>query len=379
MGRMKKLTIFLGLLLVLAILPGAAQQSYASLQIIPGGVVTGTVAVSSDGCGTNSPPCDILQDVIPGSTVLKALLYGTSTGGGPASIEVSLDGTDHTLTSLPHNEAPIGLDSYRKDVTAQVAAALTLDDGHVFSATDSTGQSSFIIDGLGLVIIYSHPSLPLSSVLVFDGGQQAAPTNQMLFYGGPVDTSAVGFAAEMRLGIGFSAQDQSGPAGLTHCGGDSQMDSQIDVNGVRLTSCAGNADDGVGDVANGLLFTLGGVGDDLLNPADPNQRSGLGAASEAIDDDERYDISGFITDGDTLMELDTENTSFDDILFLSILYFKTITVTVDKPVGGTLIPIDTTALLLVGAQMTAAWLIPVVVSAAGIGIIVARKISSKNE
>jgi len=94
MGEVKKYTIFLGLLLVLALIPGAVQQAYSSLEIIPGGVVSGTVAVSSDGCGTNSPPCDILQDVIPGSTVLKALLYGTSTGFGPASIEVSLDGTD---------------------------------------------------------------------------------------------------------------------------------------------------------------------------------------------------------------------------------------------------------------------------------------------
>ena len=43
------------------------------------------------------------------------------------------------------------------------------------------------------------------------------------------------------------------------------------------------------------------------------------------------------------------------------------------PIGGTFIPTDTTSLLLAGAQMTASWLIPVIVSAIGIGIVIARK------
>ena len=43
------------------------------------------------------------------------------------------------------------------------------------------------------------------------------------------------------------------------------------------------------------------------------------------------------------------------------------------PIGGELIPLDTTMILLAGTQMTAAWLIPVIVSAIGIGIVIARK------
>jgi len=43
-------------------------------------------------------------------------------------------------------------------------------------------------------------------------------------------------------------------------------------------------------------------------------------------------------------------------------------------VGGKLLPIDTTALLLAGAQMNAAWMIPVVLSVLGIGLfVVSRK------
>jgi len=42
-------------------------------------------------------------------------------------------------------------------------------------------------------------------------------------------------------------------------------------------------------------------------------------------------------------------------------------------VGGELIPLDTTMVLLAGTQMTASWMIPAIVSVIGIGIVVARK------
>ena len=42
-------------------------------------------------------------------------------------------------------------------------------------------------------------------------------------------------------------------------------------------------------------------------------------------------------------------------------------------VGGVFIGIDKTAVLLVGAQMTSAWLVPIIVAFIGIGIVLARK------
>jgi len=44
-----------------------------------------------------------------------------------------------------------------------------------------------------------------------------------------------------------------------------------------------------------------------------------------------------------------------------------------KNVGGTFIGIDKTAVLLAGAQMTSAWLIPIIFATIGIGIVLARK------
>jgi len=42
-------------------------------------------------------------------------------------------------------------------------------------------------------------------------------------------------------------------------------------------------------------------------------------------------------------------------------------------VGGNMIQMETTSVLAAGAQYTAAWMIPVLVSAIGIGIVIARK------
>ena len=42
-------------------------------------------------------------------------------------------------------------------------------------------------------------------------------------------------------------------------------------------------------------------------------------------------------------------------------------------VGGDIIPLDTTMILVAGTQTTAAWMIPIIVSAIGIAIVIARK------
>ena len=43
------------------------------------------------------------------------------------------------------------------------------------------------------------------------------------------------------------------------------------------------------------------------------------------------------------------------------------------PIGGEFVGVDATAVLLAGTHSTAAWMIPVIVSAIGIGIVIARK------
>ena len=52
---------------------------------------------------------------------------------------------------------------------------------------------------------------------------------------------------------------------------------------------------------------------------------------------------------------------------------KSAMVTVVMPIGGNIIPLDTTMVLLAGTQNTAAWMIPVIISAIGFAIVIARK------
>ncbi len=55
------------------------------------------------------------------------------------------------------------------------------------------------------------------------------------------------------------------------------------------------------------------------------------------------------------------------------LLFNDLIITATHPVGGELIPLDTTMVLVAGTQLTAAWMIPAIVAAIGIGIVIARK------
>ncbi len=98
----------------------------------------------------------------------------------------------------------------------------------------------------------------------------------------------------MSLGSGFSFQ--FGQPGHI-CGGD--QFSIVDVNNARMTSCAGNFDDGYR--GNGGLITVGGVGDSTNNPADPN-------SSNSGEDDELYNLDPFLAQGATSIEIKSRPT-----------------------------------------------------------------------
>jgi hypothetical protein len=132
----------------------------------------------------------------------------------------------------------------------------------------------------------------------------------------PIDKSVAGFQAIMAVGISFGFQSST----TSHlCDVSSAQGSDIDVNGAELTSCAGNHDDSKeASASNGSLLTVGGVGDDTLNPDNPSQEPADGTTPRTMDD-ELYNIASFINDGDTQVEFVTENSSTDDNLFLLIL------------------------------------------------------------
>ena len=128
---------------------------------------------------------------------------------------------------------------------------------------------------------------------MFDGGQDTCgETTTVQFAEALTDPTDPGFFADMSLAISFSISDL--------------QRSEVDINGTRLTSAAGNADDG--GIADGELITAGGVGDSNANPADP-------FSTNVALDDELYDLTSFLMEGDTSFDIFTMNDSNDDNIF----------------------------------------------------------------
>jgi hypothetical protein len=260
---------------------------------------------STDGLGQNQVGGTVQAQVPAGSTVVKAYLYGTYNGSDlNLAVEqrtLDFDGTTVVLGTLANSEVGnSGLITARAEITAQVAAKVGTGGGITDFAVNSDPPS---LDGVALVVIYANPASPLVTVAVLDGGSKQAGDTVTLNFASPLNTSTPGFAAVLSLGSGFSYQGIAGH----DCGGG--QFSTVDVNGSRLTSCAGNYDDGLGE--DGALITVGGVGDSLDNPADPTTQGGT--------DDELYNLTPFVHNGDSSLVLQTANPSGDDNLFLAVV------------------------------------------------------------
>jgi hypothetical protein len=307
---------------------------------------TGGVAFSADGIGGTLPDGNPIlggnldvETTVAGSTVVKAWLYNvTFDPGSPATTQANLGGNPVILNLLGGTDPTCcNLQTYRADVTGIVAKLIGPGPG-ITSIPASLVTTNPLSDGLALVVVYSSPNLPgTQSVSILDGGQ-GGPAVQNAFFAlsGPLDKTVPGFQAILSLGINFSFQAPD----IGHGCGGGQF-SKVVVNGGPLTNCAGNRDDGspLGDGDNGTLITIGGVGDDTLNPPDPTGPGG--------NDDELYDISSFLKQGDLLVNLTTSNPSNDDSIFISILQLTADIVNVCQlPPCGPQVPAPSALLLL---------------------------------
>lgn len=269
---------------------------------------TGRGGYSAD--GTSGPSGQLAAAVPPGSTVEQAYLYAyiQTANPTPAESTVTFDGVPVTAAKL--DDYAITLSSTRADVTQQVAAKVGSGSG----LTNFSAPTTLPVDGLALAVVYSNPALPERTIAIFDGAAQTLGDTATFTFAAPLDKSDPGFSARMSLGIGFSFQQGSGHI----CGPGNPVSKQhsvIDVNGMRVTSCAGGDDDAG---TAGSLITVGGVGDSTDNPADPFQTPADGNPVR-VTDDEFYDLEPFLAQGDTSLTVTTSQPSNDDILFLSIV------------------------------------------------------------
>src|SRR5712691_2858073 len=335
-GSVRKSALLVGLLAVIFIGLRLCGSGHAG-PLQPNATYTGGVAFSADGVRGDIPGSlrvDTTASNILGSpntqavTIQAAFLYNVTFGGPvpPTALttQATLGGTTVTLNRLSGLDlTPNTLLTYRQDVTPIVKLLVPAQPGITLIPTIPIlgGGSDPTSDGLALVVVFSSGGLdPRQSVAILDGGQ-AGPTQQTTTFGllSPLDKTIPGFNAVLSLGIQFSFQGISPGHDRHDCGpatpnGKAQF-STAAVNGARLSSCAGNADDG--QLIEGALITVGGVGDSTANPSDPSCQPGNTSCSTT--DDELYGISTFLNQGDTQVTITTANPSNDDSIFLAIL------------------------------------------------------------
>jgi hypothetical protein len=248
----------------------------------------------------------ISVDVPVGSTVTGAWLYSSTynANSGPSPpIDPSLIGGTLGGTTVNFNTslgadptACCGLEAFRADVTSIVAPTINGGPGGTYnfsiSETNTLNQ-----DGEALVIVYTNPANPTQTVGILNGTASSTGDTTSITFAKPLDPSAPGFFANMAIGDGFSCCEQ---------------ESEIDVNGSAMTTVAGNDDSCVGSAANGCLITVGNINGPYTGGTPGSPQTDYDADHEA------YDLSPFITTGDTSIAINTKNLSLDDNIFLQV-------------------------------------------------------------
>jgi hypothetical protein len=273
----------------------AATPATASLNVFQ--QFTGQFGLSTDGAGSTSGAYAVNAFVPAGATVAGAWLYQTNYNfaGIPGPYGVTLNGNALTFGAPVLNAtACCGLFSARADVTSIVAPIINSGPGgtYSFDIREARPSGDSATDGVALVVVYQDPSLTsATTVAILDGFANVFGDSFTFNTATPMDPTAAGFFAELRLGIGFSCCGQA---------------STVDVNGIRITNNAGNNDDGFGFISNGQLITVGG-NNDPFSPFLPTYAQ----------DTERYNLVPFINVGDTRIVVRTANASQDDNIFLA--------------------------------------------------------------
>jgi hypothetical protein len=274
----------------------------SSLQ--PFATESGKVTLSVDGMGTDTGTGIIQVEKPAGATVRKAYLASASQGFSGYKLldgDIQIDGEDVAWNLHRDYANSISSYNYLADVTDLVKAKI---DAAPAGRVDFEITELGAADGEILAVIFDDPAkLSDNTVVLFFGAQNVAGDSFNIGLADPVDLSKPDFGLDFSLGISFGYQDTSAQYSI------------VDVNGKRLTTSAGNYDDGV--AANGALITVGGLDDSTANP-DPL----VTPPSYTRLDDELYSLVPFVLNGDSQIKIDTSNPSNDDNIFFAALNAK---------------------------------------------------------
>jgi len=239
-----------------------------------------------------------------GATVRKAFMAIASTGftKTPLIDPVTVDGRPVAMM----NEVATGIGSYNylSEITDLVKPKVD---------RAAAGPVSFVVaephpdltDGEIVVVIFDDPAVKADrTVSLLYGALGPTGDDYQISLASPIEKADPRTRLEMSLGISYSFQS-----------GGAQQYSSVDVDGKRLTTSAGGEDDGA-------LITVGGDGDSPADPADPRA-----TPARPRSDDELYDLTPFVADGDRTVAVRIANPSLDDNVLLA-------TFTMDPPVAG---------------------------------------------
>ncbi|MEO8168871.1 MAG: hypothetical protein ABI623_11535, partial [bacterium] len=280
--------------------------------ITPFSTESGFVSLSVDGLGSNAASGIIQVQKPAGATVRKAFMAAASAGFSGrvlANGDVTINGTGvnwNVVASLPSS---ISSSNSLGDVTSIVKPVVdAAPAGRVdFTITEvSTGG----IDGEVLAVIFDDPNQTVSNtVILLFGAQNIAGDDFNIGLGAPINTGDPNLKLDLGLGISFSYQVPPGNINQV---------SIVEVpTGTRLSSAAGAQDDSdVYPGANGSLLTVGGLDDTNGNPPpfDPP------TTGPNIPDDELYNLIPFVSNGQTQIQVHSQNPSSDDNIFFASLF-----------------------------------------------------------
>ena len=338
-NKKKGIGIFIAAILVIsvfAVIPMTATSEYASEpgvdtkgirlsneevgSIVPEVTETGKISLSVDGLGTLTSTGTIQVEKPAGATVRSAYMAAADVwgySGGPLPDgAVQINGNDVSWDI--HD--PVNANSAWSDVTAIVKPIV---DAAPAGIVDLDITETMDLDGSIIAVIFDDPSQTTDSTIVLlFGAQDIGGDTFAIGLAEPIDTSDPNLVLDMSLGISYGYQVSGGP-----------QYSIVEVNGNRMTTSAGGQDDAVVITSgNGALLTVGGLGDSNANPADP-----YATPTDPRSDDELYDLIPFVSDGDTAINVYTQNPSNDDNIFFASLFLSTAAVVGE---GILLTPLD---------------------------------------
>ncbi|MGH2543280.1 MAG: hypothetical protein ACRDIB_10795, partial [Ardenticatenaceae bacterium] len=263
-------------------LAGAKGAEKAPASLSPVVTEYGHVTLSVDGVGMAGTitSTGVLQVEKPReASVRGAYLAVASAGLQPYQIpdgEIQLGGSGVTWTDVVTSS----VESYNHwaDVTAIVQPIVDAAPAGLIELVVTEPQS-LLVDGAILAVIFNDQGVVTNStVSLLFGAQNIAGETFAIRLAEPADLDDPELTFDMSLGISFGCQ------GSPVCaGGPNAQYSQIEVNDNRMSTAAGGQDDG--QLNDGVLFTVGGLGDSNDNPADP-----LALPQDTRDDDELYSL-----------------------------------------------------------------------------------------